>query len=242
MLLHIPLFNAVAAVGDFLLALRSRDAVLPSVCVIRDVVTYNTIRVTWWLTLEELSVLNVEAPPPLPFPSYGNLLKCRIKEVVEDCSTNSVINVCDVRDVAFVFHAKALENDFVNCAGMSRVFYTRYRLLNGVLSAVDHHVFLPFSRVCVESYPSRLWYFILEVKSVVDKLLHDPKQYQSCKKMAVMACSVECWTYLHLCFVQSDAAILTFTRNHTDKIIHCDLSLSSFRTKKNCIFSVSTHN
>ena len=63
MLLHIPLFNAVAAVGDFLLALRSKDAVLPSVCVICDVVTYNTIRVTWWLTLEELSVLNVEAPP-----------------------------------------------------------------------------------------------------------------------------------------------------------------------------------
>ncbi len=66
---------------------------------------------------------------------------------------------------------------------------------------------------------------------MVYKLLHDPKQYQSCKKMAVMACSVECWTYLHLFFIQSDAAFLSFTYNYTEKNIHCDLLLSSFRTK-----------
>jgi hypothetical protein len=229
MLFRIPLFNAVAAVGDFLLVVRSRDADYPSVCVIREVAC-NEIRVTWWLTLEELSELNIKAPPPLPFTSYGNVLKCRLKEVVEDCSTIGAINACDVRDIAFVFHVK--ENDFVNCAGMSRVFYTRYRLQNGVLSAIDYNLFLPFSRVCVESYPSRLWYFILVVKSVVDKLFHDPKQYQSCKKMAVMACSFECWTYLCFCFANSDAAFFSLTRNHTEKNIHCDLSLSSSRTKK----------
>jgi hypothetical protein len=61
MLFHIPLFNVVAAVGDFLLVVRSRDAVYPSVCVICDV-TCNVIRVTWWLTLEELSELNIKIP------------------------------------------------------------------------------------------------------------------------------------------------------------------------------------
>jgi hypothetical protein len=132
----------------------------------------------------------------------------------------------------FIFHVKALDNEFVNCAGMSRVFYTCYRLLNGTLSAIDHCVFLPFSRVCVESYPSRVWYFILEVKSVVDKLFHDPMQYQSCKKMAVMACSFECQSYLRLCFINSDAAFFTSTCNPTEKNIHCDLSLSSSSAKQ----------
>ncbi len=94
-------FVKVAAVGDLLLTVRSRDAVHPTVCVISEVVAYNTIRVTWWLTLEELSVLNVEAPPALNFLSYSNLLKCRLKEVVEDCSTVGVINGCDIQDVSF---------------------------------------------------------------------------------------------------------------------------------------------
>jgi hypothetical protein len=76
---------------------------------------------------------------------------------VEDCYTIDAINACDIPDIGFVFHVKALENDFVNYAEMLRVFYTRYRLQNGILSAIDHNVFLPFSRVCVESYPSRLW-------------------------------------------------------------------------------------
>jgi hypothetical protein len=91
MLFHIPLFNAVAAIGNFLLAVSSRDAAHSSVCVIHDV-AYNEIRVTWWLALEELSELNIGAPPSLPLLSYGNLLKCRLKKNVEDCSTIGVIN------------------------------------------------------------------------------------------------------------------------------------------------------
>ena len=83
------------------------------------------IRVTWWLTLKELGERNIAPPPPpLPFSSHSNLLKCRITEIIEDCCTTSTIHVLDIRDVAFVFHAKTFENEFVNCAGMSRVFYT----------------------------------------------------------------------------------------------------------------------
>jgi hypothetical protein len=115
---------------------------------------------------------------------------------------------------------------------MSRVFYVRYRLINGQLSAIDSRLHLPFSRVCVESYPSRLWYFILEVKSKVEKLLHDTKQFQCCKKMTMMACTQECWNYLHFCMANSDAVFSNFRRNHTEKNVHCDLSLSSSCTIK----------
>ncbi len=75
---------------------------------------------TWWLTWEELvSQGNIEVSPPLYVDLYGNLLKCRMMEVMEDCSTVSLINVCDVQDLAFVFHANALEKEFINCAGMT---------------------------------------------------------------------------------------------------------------------------
>lgn len=233
MLIQIPLFNAIVTVGDFLLAVRSGDATTPSVCVVRDVEN-NGLRVTWWLTWEELvSQGNIEVSPPLHVDLYGNLLKCRMMEVVEDCSTVSLINVCDVRDLAFVFHANTLEEEFINCAGMTRVYYTRYRLcMNGSLAVIDNRFHLPFSKVCVESYPSRIWYFILEVKSNVEKLLNDSKQFQPCKKMVLMACSLECWQYLLFTMSNCGAIYFTFQRNHTDKNFHCDLSLTSCRTKK----------
>jgi hypothetical protein len=142
------------------------------------------------------------------------------------------INVCNIIDVAFVFHANTLEKEYVNCAGMSRVFYTRYQLINGGLSATDHYRYLPFSSIFVQSYPSRLWFFILEVKSKVEKLLHDSKQYQCCRKTVIMSCSHECWNYLHLCMANSNAIFFTFHRKSTEKCIHCDLALSSYTTIK----------
>ncbi len=99
-----------------------------------------------------------------------------MKEVVEDCSTYSVINIGNIQDVAFVFHAKALEKEYINCAGMTWGYYTHYHLCgNGRLVAMDYCIHLLFSNVCMEGYPSRLLYFILEVKSNVEKLVNDSK-------------------------------------------------------------------
>jgi len=94
----------------------------------------------WWLTLDELYCNGtVVAIPSLPLDVCSNLVKSRVKEVVEDCASIDTINVGDIIDVAFVFHANTLEKEYVNCAGMSRVFFTCYQLINGGLSAIDHY-------------------------------------------------------------------------------------------------------
>jgi hypothetical protein len=120
------------------------------------------------LTLDELSYNGTAvAIPSLPMDVYNSLVKCRVKEVVEDCASIDTINVGDIIDVAFVFHTSTLEKEYVNCAGMSRFFYTRYQLINGGLSAIDHYLHLPFSNVFIESYPLRLWFFIFQGGEVI---------------------------------------------------------------------------
>jgi uncharacterized protein YndB with AHSA1/START domain len=52
MFVWIPSLNASVTVGDFLLATRIPDAVGDTVCVVREVVPPNEIRVTWGLTRE----------------------------------------------------------------------------------------------------------------------------------------------------------------------------------------------
>ncbi len=150
---------------------------------------------------------------------------------MEGYDTAGIIHVSSIIDVAFIFHANALEKEFVNCAGMSRLFYTHYRIINGRLLAIDHRLHFPFSRVCGESFPSWLWYVILEVKSKIEKLLHDTKQFQCCKKL-VMTCTQECWNYLHFCMAISDAVFFNYCRNYTEKNVHPGLSLSSSCTIK----------
>jgi hypothetical protein len=76
----------------------------------------------------------VVAFPSLPLILYNNLVKCHLKEVVDDCAIIDNINVYDIIGVAFVFHANFLEKECVNCAGMPRGFYTCYKLICGGLS------------------------------------------------------------------------------------------------------------
>jgi hypothetical protein len=65
-MIHVPLLNTILTAGDFVFARRNRDAYTPSVCVIRDIAEYNQVKVTWWLTIDELDRLgNVD--PPLCF-------------------------------------------------------------------------------------------------------------------------------------------------------------------------------
>jgi hypothetical protein len=113
MVIHIPLFNTVVSIGDFLFARRT--SVQSNVCLVKGIADCNQVLVKWWLTIDELNI----AIPSLPLDKYKNLVKCRVKEVVEDCTTMETINVCNIIDVAFVFHANTLEKEYVNCAGMT---------------------------------------------------------------------------------------------------------------------------
>jgi hypothetical protein len=137
-----------------------------------------------------------------------------------------------VLDLAFVFHANILETQYLNCAGMVRVFFTRYHFKDSIFSPLNFHLHSPFSNVYAESYPSRIWHFVLEVKHVMEKLLNDLKQYQSYHKMATLKCSYECWHYFYYCMLNSNAIFLHFHRSHAEKYFHCDLSLSSISSKK----------
>jgi hypothetical protein len=77
-------------------------------------------------------------------------------------------------DIAFVFHAKTQEKEFINCAGMTRVYFTRYTYQpDGRLLYINNHNHSPFSLTAIESFPSRTWYFILEVKHNVEKMFND---------------------------------------------------------------------
>jgi hypothetical protein len=152
----IPPLNAVMTIGDFLIAARDGNASAIGVCIICEVILPSNVKVTWWLTCQELEgrrVVRVPTPPHIS--DYSNLLKCRLNEVFEDCIGVSVISINDVHDIAFVFHLDVLEKKFVNCAGMSRVYFSRYCIQrNGEFSTCDHQVMSPFLYSPCESYPS----------------------------------------------------------------------------------------
>jgi hypothetical protein len=120
------------------------------------------------------------------------------------------------------------------------VYFTHFHLDLGRLVKVDCQMHIPFSTTCIESYPLRIWFFIMEVKGNMEKVLNDIKQYQICQKMIIMKCSLECWSYLCSCLRSSDAVFFSFDRKHADKFLHCHLSLSSSSTKNNCSSSILT--
>lgn len=226
--------NAVVFNGDFLLALTSEDASNPTVCCVVRAVSIDELIVTWWLSRDDVSVRqNLQEPPPVSLELYSNVIKCRLKELLEVCSSATTINKRFVKDIAFVFHIDNLEYDLPNCAGMSRVFYTRYHYDDSNrLQQVDCRHHSAFSTVVLESYPARIWHSILEVKQKVEKLLNDPKQYQPCKKMVHLHFSLESWNYLYVNLANSGALVAQYIRNNTTKYMYCDLGLSSRRIKK----------
>jgi hypothetical protein len=133
-----------------------------------------------------------------------------------------LINTDDM-DIAFVFHADTLEKEFFTCAGMTRVYFTRYKYQPySRLLYINHHNHSPLSLTTMESFPSRMWYFILEVKLNVEKMFNNTKQYQSCKKMVQMKGSLESWFFF--CFVMTNfgAVIVNYNRCYTEKKRYCD--------------------
>lgn len=229
----IPLLQAHVKSGDFLLACVREEAA-PSICRIIDVASENELRVTWWWKAEELlSFVGLEALPPLSGVTHGNLQQCHLIEVAERALSVSTITLAFMKDIAFVFHADVFETELLNCAGMNKVFYTRYCYDgNDRLLLVDCHHFNPFSNnMSYESYPSRIWWSTLDIKDNVAKLLNDTKQYQSLKKSVAIRFSLESWLYLIRCIQLSNPIYIEYHRNQTYKLLHHDLTLSSHSRK-----------
>jgi hypothetical protein len=113
-MLVIPSFNNILAIGDFLLAPKAADARAPSVCVVCDIIHPDQVRETWWLTrIKILALGSVDLPPRLRMEAYSNLLKCRIQEVFDVCSSLVTISIRDIRNLAFVFHADKIEKEYI---------------------------------------------------------------------------------------------------------------------------------
>jgi hypothetical protein len=216
----IPLLNSFICNGDFLLANKTPDSETPNVCRIQRTLYPDQLIVVWWLSRAELSSQGIlQLPPPLPIEEYTNVSKCQFTEVHEVSSSISTIHVNAVKDVAFVFHPDVLEYEIPNCAGMSRVFYTRYQYDDeDRLVKVDSRCHSSFSNVSSESFPSRIWNSILDIKEKVEKCLNDPKQYQLCKKTVIFKLSLESWNYIFMNFVNSGAVVAYLCRNNTQNI------------------------
>jgi hypothetical protein len=73
--IKIPPLNCIVTTGDFLLARRTADCLCPSVCIMQEVVSPEDVRVSWWLTLEEMESQGiVDLQPPVSgdaFTSFG---------------------------------------------------------------------------------------------------------------------------------------------------------------------------
>jgi len=111
MLFTVPfLNNAVLAVGDFVIVKWCSRTTGDSIAVflvggIQEVQS-STVKVTWWLTLDELREEGYsETPLPPALSDYSNLLKCQIKEVCKFHSEMVEININGIVDIAFLFHA-----------------------------------------------------------------------------------------------------------------------------------------
>jgi hypothetical protein len=202
------------------LASSSDAAGIPTVCRVVQAVNTEELIVTWLLTREQiLQRLNLEPPPTVPIEIYNNVFQCKVQELFEVRSSFETIRIGSILDIAFVFHIQTLESKLPNCAGMTIVFFVRYFYDSGLveLHSNDH---VPFSQVIIDSYLSRIWYTIADVKEKVEKCLNDKRQYQMCKKMQSTPCSLEAWTFLAINLVRGGAVVIQFSRRITKKHLH----------------------
>jgi len=205
--------------GDFILA-HCNELTFESmaVCQLIDVILPSSLEVLWWIP-------PVQAQPLCP-NRFVNLLKCKVVELSP--STSSVINNDNVVEVAFVFSAEMLEEMWVNCAGMTQVFFTRQ----------PNHC--PFSVVVSESYPRRIWFSIIGLQDKLRKLLSYKRQFQLCQRNTTDSLPLECWLY----FLRRLSEHVTphyFEKKVTQVQHFCDLSMISTSTiRRYCLVRIIT--
>jgi hypothetical protein len=165
MSIFVPLLQTFICHGDFLLANISPNTEVSTVCCIQKAQHPDQLIAVWWMSHAELSSRGIlQYPPRILMERYTNIFKCKLTEVHEVLSSTSETHVNAVKDIAIVFHLDVLEHELPNCAGMSRVFYTRYHYdIGNRLVSVDCHHHFPFSNIISESFPSRIW------NSIIDK-------------------------------------------------------------------------
>jgi hypothetical protein len=227
-MLIIPALNVYVSCSDFLLARNITYGNRLTVCQVNELVSPTSLLVTRWLEDDLLSaIIRLGQREELLNTTFLNVMKCQVKEVTMVATSQSVIESSIIEDIAFVFHAFNLENNWVNCAGMRLVFFTRYHVDNSNnLLAVNFYEHRPFSTSVQESYPSRIWFAIMSVKEKVAQLMNRKMQLQSCRTSANLFLSNEAWNFI----CRQVFPVVTpqpFSKNKTKPYQYCALSLVS---------------
>ncbi len=214
--------------GTFLLAKSQEYQDRLIVCQLVQVLAPPNILVFWWLEDDLLRgiIADDQRQSLTGLESYSNLSRCNLKEVTKQAFAQE-IDSANVQDIAFVFHADDLESQWVNCAGMKKVFFTRYELTgDGNLVELAYAIHMPFTHGLLESYPSRIWYSLMFLKEKIAHLMNKRTQQQVCRSSANVFLSLEAWEYLCRQF-NSVIAPLSFSKERSKPCQFCNLSLET---------------
>lgn len=159
---------------------------------------------------------------------FYNIAKCALKEVTLVSSAQSTIEPCNVQSLAFVFHANYFEKNWVNCAGMRLVYCTHYVVDdNNNLLLLQPNLHVPFPSIMSgESYPSHIWFSLMQLKEKLNQLLNRRTQNQMCQCSTNIYFALESWDFLCSQFCPTITPF-SFSCDHKKPYQCCDLSLIS---------------
>ncbi len=82
----------------------------PMVCHVHSALPPQQLAVSGLMNHVDVSARGIlPVPPPMAIEKYSNLLKCRLSEVSQLCSSTTTINIDMVNDITFVFHMDTLD-------------------------------------------------------------------------------------------------------------------------------------
>jgi hypothetical protein len=197
-MIRIPPLNAYVGPGDFIIARNAEYQNRLIVCQVHEVVSPLSLLVTWLLEDDLLDRLNLnEQCISLLEAKFYNVAKCALKEVTLVSSAQTTIESCNVQSLAFVFHANYFEKNWASCAGMRLAYCTHYVVDdNNNLLLLQHNLHVPFPLIMSgESYPSRMWFSLMQLKEKLNQLLNRRTQNQTCRCSTNIYFALESWDF-----------------------------------------------
>jgi hypothetical protein len=226
----IPGLNIEALPGIFLLVFNHECDSRVQVCQVVEATASSNLSVYWWFDSTILgTIVQLDTRQPLISSQYFNLVSSFLKKVTKTAVVKD-LNLSCIVDIAFVFHAYDFQNTWVNCSGMSSVFFTRYELdIHGCLHEVEYSMHAPFSGNQVDGYSSHIWHSVMYLKEKMTSIMGKQTQLQLCQNSASIFFTLESWVYI---CQQLDAAapLVHFTKCHSKPLTFSDLSIETFST------------
>ena len=153
------------------------------------------------------------------------------------------IDIEDISEIAFVFHAKSIQSGQFCVNGMKHSFVVRYRIWYyhppgeespnshyGLVSSLKDNKFCPFpTNLVIDSYPSRVFMFLNVIKNSVNSILYSKGKHKKLSTFVEMYISRDTWGYIHRQLACS-TEIIQMKKKRSLRVRHNyfhDLSMSS---------------